>query len=234
MSKILYVNIVLLLSLIGLLIFFIISNFLTSPKQEWAIYKNDDAGYSVEYLSKGGFIEEQKGALLAGFRLMDREEAIVTSFAYEVEKGSNVTRRVADIHCSITGHLYEEGKDIDLGINLVALSNEMSLKEYAQTLYDNKLKHSLKRNQVDVAVPIKSIQIGANNTFAGRLAFPFILAESSINRSLDRDVIGYIVTENPKGQKCVISYPIYDIGISEYPEMANIIQHWLNSFSWTD
>ena len=175
----------------------------------WETYTNMESGYTVGYPAEKGAVSE-RGATSAGYRLMREDEADHKVFTYLTDV--NISRPIGVVHCAYTGHLYDD------------LFNDMSLRDYAVTLYNHKLE--------DSAFPIRSVQPGAKDKFAGREAYPFILAEDSGFHSIDREVTQYIVTENTEGQKCTISYGTYDLGVYLYPELFDIKQQWLNSFQW--
>ncbi len=177
----------------------------------WLTYTNEEYGYSVSYPSRA---EMGEFAVSANFPHVT-EGADYRTF-YQKDKG-DISRDIGTIFCSDTKHIFD------------SLSNDMTLKEYAKTIFDTKIKNEYSIDNIYGVVPAIFIQTEAKETFVGKEAYYFTLGEFGID-GLDMNM--YTVVENPEGKKCIIEYPAFDFQSRQEPEILQTRDRWFNSFQW--
>jgi hypothetical protein len=185
-------------------------------------YTNEAYGYRVAYENQNiewKNIEEGVYAYVPDISGHDT----VTFYRYN-DSSRNIPDVLGAVYCTETVHkagVHNEGVDEEV----VGLRADMSLREYADTIYKDKVTR-------DLAV-IKRIQLDAKETFAGREALNFIVGENTrMTRAGALEVNHYIITENPQGKRCIIRYPEFDTAQQFDSKLSEARHHWIDSFKW--
>lgn len=180
-------------------------------------YTNEKYGYKVEYEKQP---EAENNIMITS---VPEEGYDIFSFdRYTEEYGD---QPLGEIYCTDTFHKNGIYKDV------VGLSANMDLEEYANTIYRDKINRGIASVQ-----QVKPARGGMGlGTFAELEAFDFIVAEISFRPSHypePLEVNRYIVTESPQNQRCVIRYSEFDYSQEDSTDMYIARQHWVNSFRW--
>jgi hypothetical protein len=191
----------------------------------YTTYTNEVYGYSVGYEEQS--LERRK---VEGIKNIETE-----IFKYFPEQGHNAVeftwytkngqpRVLGRIYCTEAVHKLDILGDYK---NVPGLRADMPLREYADTIYEDKVTH-------DFPI-IERVALDAKETFAGREAFNFIVAEkTNTGHSGILDINHYIITENSRSKRCIIRYPEFDSAIELDPGIFEARQHWINSFRWVE
>ncbi len=176
----------------------------------WTEHVNNISGYSVSYPKEASLNEYFLGSEEYG----DSSNMNNYTYSYVFNTGTENVKTIGSIQCPDTEHTYND------------LNNTLTTKEYAEKLYDNKLRAGLGSISKPVAYSII-------NTYINEPSYTFVLYKNDdAYPSNEPSVIQYIITENQKGIKCTISYQLFDKSTLSTPDISEIRTKWLSSFNW--
>jgi len=181
--------------------------------QEWVTYTNDTYGYQIAATEGYGRVLEENLLVIEA----DVPEGADLDLGGESRafyyNGLEFENLLGYISCYDTYLPWEE------------LSNEMTLKEYAKTLYEIEMSIDMSPNYGQT-LPISNFQAVS---LGGKNAYSYVYG---LERAGVIDIRSNVITENAEGNKCVISYFVTDHINGFNPEMLERRLHWFNSFTW--
>ncbi len=149
-----------------------------------------------------------------GYSAVTEDEADVNVYNYTIGENSAIGfATLGIIYCPNTVHMYEN------------LNNGMTVAEYAQNLFDNKVNEGFDY----ISAPLDYDLI---KSYSGQSSYSFTMVENKRIYPSNPSVVQYVIAENSKGVKCTISYHTHDKITSLFPKISILRAEWFMSFKW--
>lgn len=176
---------------------------------DWTEHANSASGYSVSYPKDASLNQYFLGSEEYG----DSSNMSNYSYTYAFNTGTENDKTIGSIQCPDTEHTYSN------------LNNELTIKEYAEKLYNSKLQSGLG----PISKPVAYNTIKSHNN---EPSYTFVVYKNDDTYPNEPSVMQYIITENQNGVKCTISYNVFDKSNLSTPDISEIRTKWLSSFKW--